>query len=115
MDRLAACVSALVVILALFPQAAAGQSTPRIVTIRNAETGSLPRAYADPLLRAAGVSPSTARITLIQTSAINAFVATGNRMFTRSRGRGLRNAPGRANMTQQDRADARRQEGLPRR
>ncbi len=67
--------------LALFPQAAAGRSTPRIVTIRDAETESLLRAYADPLSRAAGVSPAALRITLIQVSAINAFVATGNRMF----------------------------------
>lgn len=67
--------------LALFPQAAAGRSTPRIVTIRDAEKESLLRAYADPLSRAAGVWPAAVRIKLIQVSAINAFVATGNRMF----------------------------------
>lgn len=34
-----------------------------------------------PLLRTAGVDPRLVRITLIQNRAINAFVATGNRMF----------------------------------
>ncbi|WP_431282034.1 hypothetical protein ACQW02_21920 [Humitalea sp. 24SJ18S-53] len=129
MKRLAACVSALVVMLAMFPHAAAGQSTPRIVMIRDAETENLPRAYADPLFRAAGVSPCAARITLIQDSAINAFVVTGNRMFIptgpiqpaegamdplRAAAQAdLRNPVSRANMVLHH--ATRRQQGLPRR
>jgi predicted Zn-dependent protease len=52
-----------------------------VVTIRDAETEALIRAIAEPLFRAAGVDPALVRITLIQHRAINAFVATGNRLF----------------------------------
>jgi predicted Zn-dependent protease len=52
-----------------------------VVTIRDAETEALIRAIAEPLFRAAGVDPALVRITLIQNRAINAFVATGNRLF----------------------------------
>ena len=54
---------------------------PRIVTIRDAETEHLLRRMSHPLFRTAGVDPGLVRITLIQNRAINAFVATGNRMF----------------------------------
>ena len=54
---------------------------PRLVTIRDAETESLVRAFANPLFRAAGVDPALVRITLLQAWAINAFVATGNRLY----------------------------------
>ena len=61
---------------------AAAQAPPqRIVTIRDAETEHLLRRMSHPLLRTAGVDPRLVRITLIQNRAINAFVATGNRMF----------------------------------
>lgn len=61
---------------------AAAQAPPqRIVTIRDAETEHLLRRMSHPLLRTAGVDPGLVRITLIQNRAINAFVATGNRMF----------------------------------
>jgi predicted Zn-dependent protease len=61
---------------------AAAQAPPqRIVTIRDAETEHLLRRMTHPLLRTAGVDPRLVRITLIQNRAINAFVATGNRMF----------------------------------
>ncbi|PZW48372.1 putative Zn-dependent protease [Humitalea rosea] len=82
MNRLALCFAALMLMVsALYPQAATAQGTSRVTTIRDAETESLLRTFADPLFRAAGVSPSAVRITLIQDAAINAFVATGNRMF----------------------------------
>jgi predicted Zn-dependent protease len=61
---------------------AAAQTSPqRIVTIRDAETEHLIRRMSHPLFRTAGVDPGLVRITLIQNRAINAFVATGNRMF----------------------------------
>lgn len=61
---------------------AAAQRAPRpIITIRDGETEGLIRTYAAPLFRAAGIDPGLVRITLLNDRAINAFVATGNRMF----------------------------------
>lgn len=51
------------------------------MTVRDAETESLIRSFANPLFRAAGVDPALVRITILQAWAINAFVAPGNRMF----------------------------------
>jgi len=51
------------------------------VTIRDGETEGLIRTYAAPLFRVAGIDPGLVRITLLNDRAINAFVATGNRMF----------------------------------
>jgi predicted Zn-dependent protease len=61
--------------------AAAQATSPRIVTIRDAETEHFIRRLAHPLFRAAGIDPALVRITLIQDRAINAFVTMGNRMF----------------------------------
>ena len=60
---------------------AQGAAAAPVVTIRDAETEALIRAISEPLFRAAGVDPALVRITLIQNRAINAFVATGNRLF----------------------------------
>jgi predicted Zn-dependent protease len=54
---------------------------PAIVTIRDAETESFIRAIVSPLAAAAGVDTRLIRVTLIRDRRINAFVATGNRMF----------------------------------
>jgi predicted Zn-dependent protease len=68
--------------VAALSEPAAAQAAPqRIVTIRDAETEHLLRRMSHPLFRTAGVDPRLVRITLIQNRAINAFVATGNRMF----------------------------------
>jgi predicted Zn-dependent protease len=72
---------ALVMLGAVAAPAAAQAPPQRIVTIRDAETEHLLRRMSHPLLRTAGVDPRLVRITLIQNRAINAFVATGNRMF----------------------------------
>ncbi len=61
--------------------AAAQAASPRIVTIRDAETEALIRRLSHPLFRTAGIDPALVRVTLIQNRAINAFVSTGNRMF----------------------------------
>jgi predicted Zn-dependent protease len=53
----------------------------RLVVIRDAETETLLRKFADPLFRAANLSAGLVRIVLLQDRAINAFVSTGNRMF----------------------------------
>jgi len=68
-------------VLAVTGPAAAQAPPQRIVTIRDAETEHLLRRMSHPLFRTAGVDPGLVRITLIQNRAINAFVATGNRMF----------------------------------
>lgn len=57
---------------------------PHLVVIRDAETGTLLRTYANPSFRAAGVEPNLVRIILIRDAAINSFVSTGNRMFIRT-------------------------------
>jgi predicted Zn-dependent protease len=61
--------------------AAAQSASPRVVTIRDAETENLVRRLSHPLFRTAGVDPGLVRITLVQNRAINAFVSTGNRLF----------------------------------
>ena len=63
---------------ALAQSKSAGQ---RLMLIRDAETESLLRTFANPLFRAAGVDPNLVRIVLIRDSAINSFVSTGNIMF----------------------------------
>ena len=60
------------------PQSAPGR---RITLIRDAETETLLRTFANPLFRAAGVDPNLVRIMLIRDNAINSFVSTGNLMF----------------------------------
>lgn len=59
-------------------QPAGGQS---IEIVRDAETETLLRNFANPLFRAAGVDPNMVRIILVRDDAINSFVSTGNRMF----------------------------------
>ncbi len=49
--------------------------------IRDAETETLLRTYANPLFRAAGVDPNLVRIVLIRDNAINSFVSSGNLLF----------------------------------
>jgi len=73
---------------------AAAQSPPSFdgphrVVLRDAETETLLRTYANPLFRAAGVEPNLVRpnlihIVLIRDAAINSFVSTGNRMLVRT-------------------------------
>ena len=61
--------------------AASRASAPTVVVIRDAETETLLRNFANPLFRAAGVEPNSVRIILIRDDALNAFVSTGNRLF----------------------------------
>lgn len=53
----------------------------RLTLIRDAETETLLRNFANPLFRAAGVDPNLVRIILIRDNAINSFVSTGNILF----------------------------------
>ncbi|MCX7382009.1 MAG: M48 family metalloprotease [Alphaproteobacteria bacterium] len=53
----------------------------RLTLIRDAETETLLRTFANPLFRAAGVDPNLVRIVLIRDNAINSFVSTGNVLF----------------------------------
>lgn len=53
----------------------------RLVVIRDAETEALLHKFADPLFRAANLSPGLVRIVLVRDPAINAFVSSGNRLF----------------------------------
>lgn len=60
---------------------AQGAGPPPLIVIRDAETETLLRNFANPLFRAAGVEPNMVRIILIRDDALNAFVGTGNRMY----------------------------------
>jgi predicted Zn-dependent protease len=76
--------------VALAAAAAAGPASAqpargiRVVTIRDAETETLLRNFANPLLRASGVEPNSVRFVLIRDDALNAFVSTGNHLFINS-------------------------------
>lgn len=72
--------------VALAAAAAAGPSAAQgfphvVVIIRDAETETLLRTFANPLFRASGVDPASVRMILIRDDALNAFVSTGNRLF----------------------------------
>ncbi|MCW3473117.1 M48 family metalloprotease [Limobrevibacterium gyesilva] len=85
--RILSVLLSMVVLAGLLPagpaaaQAPPGSGGPRVILIRDAETETLLRTYANPLFRAAGVDPNLVRIILIRDNAINSFVSTGNRMF----------------------------------
>lgn len=49
--------------------------------IRDAEMERIIRSYANPLLRAAGLSPDRVPIRVLSDPSLNAFVTTGNRMY----------------------------------
>ena len=53
----------------------------KLKLIRDAEIEVLLRTYATPIFKAAGIGSRGAEIILVQDSAFNAFVASGNRMF----------------------------------
>jgi predicted Zn-dependent protease len=62
-------------------RARAAEPDQQLTVIRDAETETLLHKIADPLFRAAGLSPGLVRIIVVRDRAINAFVSTGNRMF----------------------------------
>lgn len=62
------------------PLSGAQAASGGIVLLRDAETETLLRNFADPLFRAAGIDPGLVRILLVRDDAINSFVTTGNRM-----------------------------------
>lgn len=62
------------------PLRAARAAQGGIELLRDDETESLIRNFADPLFRAAGIDPGLVRILLVRDDEINSFVTTGNRM-----------------------------------
>ena len=64
--------------------AALGQHAHARGLIRDAEIETTLRFLADPILRAAGLNPSSVRIMIIDDPELNAFVAGGNNMFIHS-------------------------------
>ena len=69
------------VLLCLVLALPAQGASPRIMLIRDAETETMLRNFANPLFRASGVDPNLVRIVLIRDNAINSFVSTGNLLF----------------------------------
>lgn len=69
------------VALLLHAPRAGAQSGAQVTLIRDAETETLLRNFANPLFRASGIGPGLVRIVIVRDDAINSFVTTGNRMF----------------------------------
>lgn len=70
-----------VLTLAMLMPPARAASGPGIQILRDAEIEDTLRAFATPLLQAAGLNPQTARFVLVRDSAINAYVAGGPNVF----------------------------------
>ncbi len=77
--RIFSTIAALAVILAFLAPAPLSAQGLRLV--RDAEIETTIRIYATPLFQAAGLSPQSVRIFLVNDDSLNAFVTTGNRMF----------------------------------
>ena len=73
---LLACVFAITTLIAPMPQAHAQGGL-----IRDAEIEQLLREYANPMFRAAGLSPRAVKVYIIADNTLNAFVAGGQRVF----------------------------------
>lgn len=78
---LAVTLSLLVLLGTDLPGRQAAAQGRSLSLVRDAETESTIRAYADPLFRAAGLDPAGIRVLLVNDDSINAFVAGGMRMF----------------------------------
>ena len=72
-------VAALALPLLLWTQAAAAQSV-----LRDAETEAMFHDMATPLIQAAGLSPATVKVVLVNDDSINAFVAGGQIVYVNS-------------------------------
>jgi len=71
-----------VALLALLPlRAAVAQQGQRLSLIRDAEIENSIRTMVTPIWRAAGLDPNAVEIMIVQDSALNAFVAGGQRIF----------------------------------
>ncbi len=82
--RAARTAVALVTAAALGSAAATPVSAQSMGFVRDAEIEGLLRDYATPILKAAGVGASATHIYLIDSTAFNAFVADGRRIFVNS-------------------------------
>ena len=90
--RVFARLLAFAALLGLVAQPAAAQAI-----LRDAETEALLREMVAPLAEAAGLQPGAVEVVLVQDPSINAFVATGQRIYIHS---GLINAADTANEVQ---------------
>jgi predicted Zn-dependent protease len=79
--RLVATVLAGAVAMAATAPPARAQSGERLALIRDTEVETTIRTFATPLWKAAGLSPSSVRIILVNDRALNAFVAQGQNLF----------------------------------
>ncbi len=72
---------ALALCAALILASASTAAAQSISIVSDAETESMLRDYADPILRVAGLEPSAVKIHLVNDRRLNAFVAEGQQMF----------------------------------
>jgi len=73
-------VSCIALVLA-FVGASASASAQRLVLVRDAEIENTIRILATPIFRAAGLDPASIEVHLVQDPSLNAFVASGQRIF----------------------------------
>lgn len=66
------------------PPASAAPAAASPSVIRDAEIEATIRSYANPLFRASGIPPESVVIRVLNSSDLNAFVTSGNRMFIHS-------------------------------
>ena len=66
------------------PAAAQGEQDSQPSILRDSETELLFRDAAHPLIEAAGLDPNSVKVVLLNDSAINAFVATGQTVYVQS-------------------------------
>ncbi|MGE0422569.1 MAG: M48 family metalloprotease [Reyranellaceae bacterium] len=77
LKRIVSCIALLMMVLG----APATASAQRLVLVRDAEIENTIRILATPIFRAAGLDPAAIEVHLVQDSSINAFVASGQRIF----------------------------------
>jgi predicted Zn-dependent protease len=80
------CITALVVLAMFMPvsghhSAEAKVKTDEFVIIRDAEIEDILRSWSEPLVKAAGLEPNSVDFIIVQSSAMNAFVAGGPHIF----------------------------------
>lgn len=77
LKRIVSCIALLLAVLG----APAIASAQRLVLVRDAEIENTIRILATPIFRAAGLDPGAIEVHLVQDASLNAFVASGQRIF----------------------------------
>lgn len=74
-------VSFVALVVAVLGAPTNAQAQQRLVLVRDAEIENTIRIFATPIFRAAGLDPAAIEVHLVQDASLNAFVASGQRIF----------------------------------